>query len=78
MTGFFRRSGVPGAAQEHRDDTFYEKDYWQAYDEAWRIAWLCACSDRLLSGSQVAARSQETAHAIATDFAEIQQCWRLG
>jgi hypothetical protein len=63
---------VPGVPDEHRGDPRYETDYWDAYNEAWKIAWSCACRNGRVSSSDVVAWTQGLAHAIAIDFANVK------
>ena len=76
MARIFDVSRVPGATTERHGDTIYESDYWRAYGEAWKIAWLSACRDDRLQGCDVAVWADGMAHAIASGFADLQSEWR--
>jgi hypothetical protein len=64
---------VPGVPNEHRGDPVYEKDYWVTYEDTWKVAWSCACRDSRARSLDAIAWTQQRAHMMAVDFANVKR-----
>lgn len=67
---------VPGVPEEHEGDAQYERDYWDAYNETWKLAWACACSGTAYGEAPSLDWTRQQAHMIALGFADVRRCLR--